>query len=167
MTAASKSKSASKSSKATSGTPQATERLRKAALKEVQARIEAGERPHASPTSATATPTPPAPDGSKEPKKDKKAPGLAKLAKSPAGGSAAKQLGGLDAAAIVLQDAGAPMNCKEVWAAIDAKKMWFTEGKTPEATIYSAILREIKAKGKDSRFRKAARGKFEFCGKDA
>jgi len=152
--------------KAKKHNPEATERLRKAASKEIGERLAKAEAVENSPTTA-ANPTPPASEGGKEPKKDKKAPGLAKLAKSSAGESAAKQLGGLDAAAIVLKAANGPMNCKEMWAAINAKRMWFTEGKTPEATIYSAIIREIAAKGKDSRFRKAARGKFEFCGKDA
>ena len=30
------------------------------------------------------------------------------------------------------------------------------------ATVYSAIIREIAVKGKDSRFRKTARGMFEL-----
>lgn len=34
-------------------------------------------------------------------------------------------------------------------------------GKTPEATLYSAILREITHKGDQSRFRKLERGLFE------
>ena len=44
-----------------------------------------------------------------------------------------------------------------------------SEGKTPHATVYSAILREIQAKGEQSRtprrvnFRKAARGKFALA----
>lgn len=33
-------------------------------------------------------------------------------------------------------------------------------GKTPHATLYSAILREITAKGDESRFMKTERGKF-------
>ena len=33
-------------------------------------------------------------------------------------------------------------------------------GKTPHATLYSAILREIQAKGDQARFVKAERGKF-------
>ena len=37
-------------------------------------------------------------------------------------------------------------------------------GKTPHATLYAAILREIEAGGKDARFRKTERGKFEFNG---
>jgi hypothetical protein len=38
---------------------------------------------------------------------------------------------------------------------------WKTDGKTPEATIYAAIIREIRAKGAESRFRKTERGHFE------
>ncbi len=35
-------------------------------------------------------------------------------------------------------------------------------GKTPHATLYSAILREIRKKGKDARFKKTERGRFEL-----
>ena len=34
-------------------------------------------------------------------------------------------------------------------------------GKTPEQTLYSAIMREIKAKGEQARFVKDARGHFK------
>jgi hypothetical protein len=34
------------------------------------------------------------------------------------------------------------------------------KGATPAATLYSAILREMNAKGKDARFVKTERGKF-------
>ena len=45
------------------------------------------------------------------------------------------------------------------------KKLWTTPGgKTPHATLYSAILREIKTKGKDARFKKIERGKFAANG---
>ena len=40
---------------------------------------------------------------------------------------------------------------------------WKSEGKTPAATIYSAILREIQRKGDASRFRKTGRGKFALA----
>jgi hypothetical protein len=33
-------------------------------------------------------------------------------------------------------------------------------GATPHATLYSAILRELKSKGKDARFKKTDRGRF-------
>ena len=36
-------------------------------------------------------------------------------------------------------------------------------GKTPEQTLYSAIIREIRDKGNASRFRKEGRGLFAFA----
>jgi hypothetical protein len=69
-------------------------------------------------------------------------------------------LSGLDAAAKVLADAGKPLNCKEMVETMLAKGLWKTGGKTPAATIYAAILREVRANGKDARFRKTERGKF-------
>ena len=51
-----------------------------------------------------------------------------------------------------------------VKAMIEAAKsdgLWTPgSGKTPEQTLYSAIIREIKDKGDASRFRKAGRGLF-------
>jgi hypothetical protein len=45
-----------------------------------------------------------------------------------------------------------------------AKKLWTSPGgKTPSATLYSAILREINVKGKDARFKKTERGKFTLA----
>ena len=41
-----------------------------------------------------------------------------------------------------------------------ATGLWQSEGKTPSATLYSAILRETKTKGEAARFRKTERGKF-------
>ena len=42
-----------------------------------------------------------------------------------------------------------------------AKKLWTSPaGKTPHATLYSAISREITKQGKESRFKKAGRGTF-------
>jgi hypothetical protein len=40
--------------------------------------------------------------------------------------------------------------------------LWQTGGKTPAATIYAAIIREIAVKGGQSRFRKTERGHFEL-----
>jgi hypothetical protein len=37
--------------------------------------------------------------------------------------------------------------------------LWTTEGKTPAATLYSALLRDVR-KGAASRFCKAAKGQF-------
>jgi hypothetical protein len=72
-----------------------------------------------------------------------------------------KRMSGLDAAAKVLEESGQPMTAKEMVEAAETKGYWKSPGgKTPHATVYSAIIREIKTKGKESRFSKADRGKF-------
>jgi hypothetical protein len=72
-----------------------------------------------------------------------------------------KRASGLDAAAKVLEESGQPMTAKEMVEAAEAKGYWKSPGgKTPHATVYSAIIREIAAKGNDSRFVKTERGKF-------
>jgi hypothetical protein len=72
-----------------------------------------------------------------------------------------KRMSGLDAAAKVLEEAGQPMNAKEMLQAAELKGYWKSPGgKTPHATIYSAIIREIAVKGTEARFRKAERGRF-------
>ena len=46
--------------------------------------------------------------------------------------------------------------------AAKARNLWTPgAGKTPEQTLYSAIMREIKAKGDQARFVKDARGHFK------
>ena len=73
----------------------------------------------------------------------------------------AKKLSAIDAAVKVLGENGQAMNCKEMIAAMAAKGYWTSPGgKTPHATLYSAILREITTKGNDARFTKTERGKF-------
>ncbi len=69
-------------------------------------------------------------------------------------------MSGLDAAAKVLADAGEPLNCKTILERAIEKGYWKTGGKTPSATVYAAILREIQKKGDASRFAKADRGMF-------
>jgi hypothetical protein len=71
-----------------------------------------------------------------------------------------KRVSILDAAARVLKETGKPMRCKEVVETSLKKGYWSTNGKTPAATLYSAMLREIQTKGKDTRFRKIERGLF-------
>lgn len=83
----------------------------------------------------------------------------AKRAKPDASGP--KKVSAIDAAFKVLAGSKEPLNCKELIEAMAAKKLWTSPGgKTPHATLYSAILREITTKGKDARFTKAERGKF-------
>ena len=56
------------------------------------------------------------------------------------------------------------MNCQEMIKAMAEKGYWTSPGgKTPQATLYSAILREIATKGSNSRFVKAERGKFALA----
>ena len=62
---------------------------------------------------------------------------------------------GLDAAIRVLREEGKPMNIADVVKVALEKGYWKTGGKTPTATVYAAIIREIAAKGADSRFRRA------------
>ena len=69
-------------------------------------------------------------------------------------------MSGLDAAAKVLADAGEPMRVGQVLEVVLKKGLWSTKGKTPEATLYAAIIREIRDKGVDSRFEKKDRGVF-------
>jgi hypothetical protein len=74
-----------------------------------------------------------------------------------------KKTSALDAAAKVLGEKGEPMNCQELIKAMSEKGYWKSPGGlTPHATLYSAIAREIKVKGKEARFKKADRGKFSL-----
>ena len=76
-----------------------------------------------------------------------------------------KKLSAIDAAARVLSETGTAMNAKELVDAMAQKKLWSSPGgKTPHATLYSAILREISTKGGESRFQKTERGKFAVTG---
>jgi len=54
------------------------------------------------------------------------------------------------------------MKCKEMVEQMIAKGLWSTNGKTPSATIYAAIIREISEKSNASRFTKVDRGSFAF-----
>jgi hypothetical protein len=87
--------------------------------------------------------------------------------KTPASGKAtAKKTSALDAAAKLLAASREPMTTKEMIDALAAKGIWKSPGgKTPDRTLYSAILREIGTKGKDARFKKTERGKFTSAGK--
>lgn len=69
-------------------------------------------------------------------------------------------MSGLDAAAKVLGEAGDPLNCPAIVAAIFAAGYWQSNGKTPAATLHTAIITEIKKKGDASRFVKTGRGLF-------
>src|SRR4051794_28662070 len=70
----------------------------------------------------------------------------------------------LDAAAAVLKSSGKPMKCNEMIEAMAKGKLWTSDAPTPHATLSSAILREMKTKGGESRFKKVGRGAFSLKG---
>jgi outer membrane biosynthesis protein TonB len=76
-----------------------------------------------------------------------------------------KKLSALDAAAKVLAETHTPMSCQELIGAMAVKGYWTSPGgKTPSATLYSAMLREIATKGDQARFTKTGRGYFAYQG---
>lgn len=112
-----------------------TERARKAAIAEIKARTDANAKKPLDGAGASSART-------------------ASRAKR-------KRVSALDAAAQVLAKATKPMRAKELIAEMGAKGLWQSPGgKTPEATLYAAIIREIAAKGAKARFKKHERGVF-------
>ena len=153
-------KTASKKSASTS-----SEKLRKEALAVTGAnlaRIEAKERGGKSAkaerdTTALAEFFPRSSSKNGKAKPVAKAPAKSKAAKP----QKAKGMSGLDAAARVLVEAKKPLNAQAIVETMASKGYWESPGgKTPHATIYAAIIREISEKGKDSRFKKVERGQF-------
>lgn len=176
MTTATKSKAAK--------TKDATERSRKAALAEIQARIAAAETPpatgptlaHAA-TGAEGSPGTPArraaaahaphtaAKGGKKAARAKPAkakPAPAKEAKP----AKAKRVSALDAAAQVLgalppKERAAGLSAPDLIERMAKAKLWTSPGgKTPAATLYAAMLREIAGRGPASRFARVAPGRF-------
>ena len=110
-------------------------------------------------TLAAAEPEPAKAKGAKEPK-GPKPPKAEKPAKAPKP-EKPKRVSALDAAAKVIADSKEPMRAIDMVALMEAQGLWKSPGgKTPEATLYAAIIREIAAKGKDARFAKHDRGLF-------
>jgi hypothetical protein len=80
-----------------------------------------------------------------------------------------KKTSALDAPARVLGEAKEPMNCQELIKAMADKGYWTSPGgKTPAATLYSAMTREIdkKARTPGSRRRNAASSRLTRKGGD-
>ena len=85
----------------------------------------------------------------------------------PAKPAKTKHLSALDAAAKVLAESDRPLRAIDMVEVMHAKGLWTSPGgKTPEATLYAAIIREIAAKGTAARFKKHERGVF-VAGKGA
>ena len=76
------------------------------------------------------------------------------------GGRCLGQMSGLEAAYKVLSETGIPMNARQICDMAIDKGYWDPQGATPDATISSAMLTEMKKKGADSRFERAGRGLF-------
>lgn len=74
-----------------------------------------------------------------------------------------KNMSQIEAAIKILAVRKKPMSCQEMVDAMVAKRLWKSPGgKTPHATLYASILRDLK-KGKDARFKKVAPGKFTLA----
>ena len=74
----------------------------------------------------------------------------------------------LDAAAIVLAKSDKPMRATDMIEAMAAANLWTSPtGKTPAATLYAAIIREIAVKKHEARFKKHDRGLFVATGVEA
>ena len=69
---------------------------------------------------------------------------------------------GLDAAAMVLAESKGKLGAGEIVERALARGLWQSKGKTPAATIYAAMIREIAAKGTASRFRKVGPNEFQL-----
>jgi hypothetical protein len=120
--------------------------------------IPPANEPQPQPAEASAEPAPATPSAAAPPAEAQASPATATEPPAPAGD---KKLSALDAAARVLAEAGTPLTCKEMIEAMAARGYWTSPGgKTPQATLYSAILREIAVKGDAARFAKTERGKF-------
>lgn len=89
-----------------------------------------------------------------------KKPRKAKATKDASVDPGEKKLSCVGAALKVLAESGQPLNTKEMIEAMEAKGYWTSPGgKTPHATLYSAILRDLAA-GDRARFVKTERGRF-------
>ncbi len=77
----------------------------------------------------------------------------------------AGKLTAIDAAAKVLGQSKTPMSTRELITAMADGGYWKSpSGLTPHATLYSALTRDIRLQGKQSRFKKVSRGKFAING---
>jgi hypothetical protein len=140
-----------------------TDRLRKAALAEINDRLAGGKQDHEVPSEKEVANNAnlARPPRARRPRARR--PQDAQAPKEPK----PKRVSALDAAAQVLAASEVPMRAKEMIAAMEAKGLWTSPGgKTPEATLYAAIIREIAAKGTAARFKKHERGVF-VAGKGA
>ncbi len=75
-----------------------------------------------------------------------------------------RKVSALDAAAQVLAGSKEPMRAQQLIDEMATRGLWTSPGgKTPAATLYAAMTREIRARGAASRFAKAERGRFTLA----
>ena len=97
-------------------------------------------------TQAAETPAETKDDAAEAPAAEGSAKRKTKKAKAPKASDG--RLSQLDAAVKVLGESGQPMSTKDMVETMGAKGYWSSPGgRTPEATLYSAILREVKNRG--------------------
>jgi outer membrane biosynthesis protein TonB len=120
------------------------------------------ETPAPEAAAESVTPTVPAAEpAAPEPPAETKPAKKARARKPKAETAAPQKTSALDAAANVLEEEKRPMNTKELIGLMAAKGYWSSPGgKTPAATLYSAILREMDTKGDAARFVKVGKGQF-------
>jgi hypothetical protein len=131
------------------------QRLRRAVAPKAKPATDGPAKPDITPTVeiVTGQPLPADKAAAAKPKRAKKADGEAKP----------KKTSMLDAAAVILGKAKAPMHTKDIIEAMAAADLWTSPGgKTPHATLDAAMRREIKTKPDAARFAIAGRGLFQF-----
>lgn len=78
--------------------------------------------------------------------------------------STSKRVSALDAAARVLATAGRSMSARELVTVMAEQGLWKSPtGKTPHATLYAAMMREINGRPRP-RFTRDGRGTFSLAG---
>ena len=149
----------------------ATEKARKAAIADIDKNIaeggESGKRDHEVPSAKEKANDANHAEwqagkkgrGGKKPVTKKAA--SKKYAKAEAKSAKPKRVSLLDAAATILAGSKEPMAAKAIVEAVVERGLWKPgAGKTPAATLYAAMVREISKKGDAARFSKVDRGQF-------
>jgi hypothetical protein len=106
----------------------------------------------------------PASKSRKSTRSDAKTVSAKKKASKPSAAVPAQKLSALAAAARVLAETKKPMSCPELIAAMAAHGYWASPtGKTPAATLSSALQREIVVKKDQARFQKIGPGRYALA----
>ncbi|MCA9292146.1 MAG: hypothetical protein KDA25_13520 [Phycisphaerales bacterium] len=134
---------------------------KKTGAKPVRAKKPAASTPTAAPVAEVAAPaTTPAPKARSGTRAKRGGDGANAKATVPAKAPAKpKRTSLLDAAAAILGKSPEPMSAKDLAERAIAAG-WSGTGKTPHATLYAAMIREIAKKGDAARFVKVERGRF-------